>query len=710
MGRMKSIRSLRGISFFAARGVALFLIFLFVFGGIGTLWAVSLDIPDLNNFQERNIVESTKIYDRTGKVVLYDVHGNVKRTVVPFSEISEYIKKATVAIEDARFYQHKGVDPQGILRAFMVNVGSGEVLQGGSTITQQVIKNALLSRDRNITRKIKEAVLAFKLEKVMTKEEILAAYLNEAPYGGSIYGIEEASQSFFGISSKDLSLAQSAYLAALPKAPTYYSPYGQHQDKLAVRKNLVLSKMHESGMITAEEEVSAKKEEVEFLQRNDGGIKAPHFVDLVRSYLEEKYGTDTIEKDGYRVITTIDWEMQSKAQDTVSKYAKENEIKFNARNAALVALDPKTGQILALVGSRDYFDRENEGNFNVATALRQPGSAFKPFAYATAFMKGYTPETVLFDVPTEFDTSCTPLRTPSTPEASCYHPENYDQVFRGPINMRNALAQSVNVPSVKVMYLAGIANSIKTARDMGISTLSNPNQYGLSLALGGGEVSLLDMVSAYGVFANDGVRNPYAFVLKIEDSEGKTLEEYTQNPERVIPEQTARQISDILSDNIARAPAFGDSSYLYLPGYSVAAKTGTTNDYRDAWVIGYTPTIVVGAWAGNNNNTPMEKKVAGFIIAPLWNVFMKSILPKLENELFIKPTPTPIESKPILIGVWQNNIHSILYFIDANNPTGPQPQRPENDPQFRLWEAPILLWASQNKGTTTTGGVVAPHE
>lgn len=660
------------------------------------LWAVTLDIPDLNNFSDRDIVESTKIYDRTGKVVLYDVHGNVKRTVVPLEEISDFIKNATIAIEDARFYQHGGVDPRGVMRAFVVNVGSGQLLQGGSTITQQVIKNALLSRDRNFTRKIKEVILAVKLEKVMSKDEILAAYLNEAPYGGSMYGVEEASQSFFGTSAKDVGLAEAAYLAALPRAPTYYSPYGLHRDKFDERKNLVLSKMREFGMITVVEEQEAKVKKVDFLQRDDGGIKAPHFIDFVRSYLEEKYGRDAIEQDGFRVITTLDWKMQSKAQEIVERFSKENEVQYNARNAALVAIDPKTGQILSMVGSRDYFDRENEGNFNVATAERQPGSAFKPFAYATAFMKGYTPDTVLFDVPTQFDTSCSVGGINSSQSTSCYTPENYDNIFRGPISMRNALAQSVNVPSVKVMYLAGISNAIKTARDMGITSLTNSNQYGLSLALGGGEVSLLDMTSAYSVFANDGIRNPYAYILKVEDSSGKTLEEYSQHQERVIPEQTARQISDVLSDNIARAPAFGDSSYLYLPGYSVAVKTGTTNDYRDAWVIGYTPTLSVGAWAGNNDNTPMEKRVAGFIIAPLWNTFMKEALQLVPNESFTKPDPTPLDIKPILRGVWQGNIHSILHYVDKNNPLGPLPINPANDPQYLLWEFPVQNWAHQN--------------
>lgn len=684
------------------RTLAFFLIFLLIFGGAGALWAVNLDIPDLNNFQERNIVQSTKIYDRTGKIVLYDVHGNVRRSIVTYEDIADSVKKATVAIEDTKFYEHNGFDFKGILRAFVVNVGSGEIRQGGSTITQQVIKNALLSPDQKLTRKIKEVILATKLERVMTKDEILAAYLNEAPYGGNLYGIEEAAQSFFGKPSKDLTLAESAYLAALPKAPTYYSPYGQHRDLLEKRKNLVLDRMKELGMINEEERAKAAQEEVTFLQRDDGGIKAPHFVDFVRTYLEEKYGREVIERDGYRIITTLDWKLQEKGQEIVARHAEKNATTFNAKNAALIAIDPTTGHILTMVGSRDYFDRDNEGNFNVTTAHRQPGSAFKPFAYATAFMKGYTPDTVIYDVQTQFDTSCGPFESSKDSGGTCYQPENYDGVFRGPVSLRNALAQSINIPAVKVLYLAGITDSIKTARSMGIQSLENQNVYGLSLALGGGEVSLLDMTSAYGVFANEGIRNPYVFIIRVEDAKGNIIEEYKPDPERVIPEQTARQISSVLSDNTARTPAFGESSYLNFPGRAVAAKTGTTNDYRDAWVVGYTPHLAVGAWAGNNDNTPMEKKVAGFIIAPLWNEFMNEALKEFPNDFFTTPDPTPSTIKPILRGVIEEP-HSILYYVDRNNPRGPEPLKPENDPQFKLWEPPVLLWGAINKNLISTG-------
>jgi len=713
MGWIKKIKQ-SSATLLVLKSLALAGIIFFVTTGVSVLWAVTLDIPTFDSFQARDIFESTKIYDRTGKVVLYDVHGNVKRTIVPLSDIAKTVQDATVAIEDANFFEHKGVDPKGIARAFLVNLGAGSVRQGGSTITQQVIKMAILTSDRSITRKIKEVILAVKLERSMAKDDILAIYLNEAPYGGSIYGIEEASQSFFGKSARDLSLAESAYLAALPQAPSYLSPYGSHQDKLEERKNLVLQRMLDLGKISKEQFVQAKSEKITFNQRDDGGIKAPHFVDYVRSYLEEKYGRETIEQEGYSVVTTLDWRLQSRAQEIVAKYAAENETNFNAKNAGLVAIDPKTGQILAMVGSRNYFDRDNEGNFNITLAHRQPGSAFKPFAYATAFAKGYTPDTVLFDLFTEFDTSCNPDGTSKTGAdgSSCYHPENYDSVFRGPVSMRNALAQSINIPSVKVMYLAGITDSIETAKAMGIKNLGNSNQYGLSLALGGGEVTLLELTSAYGVFANEGVRNQPAFILKIEDSKGRTVEEFTQNPKQVITVNVARQITDVLSDNVARTPAFGANSPLYFPGYDVAVKTGTTNDYKDAWILGYTPTISVGAWVGNNDNTPMEKRVARYIVAPLWNAFMSEALTVIPQESFTKPEATPTDIKPVLRGYWQGegtvNIHSILYWVNKNNPLGARPIRPENDPQYILWETPIQKWVQQHRYINGSAITTAP--
>ncbi|PIR58085.1 MAG: hypothetical protein COU71_00610 [Parcubacteria group bacterium CG10_big_fil_rev_8_21_14_0_10_38_31] len=708
-------------------------IILFIGGGIFLLWANTLQMPDFGSFEERKIIQSTKIYDRTGKVILYDVHQNIQRTVVPLENISRHIKNATVAIEDAEFYQHSGIRPIAIFRAVFIQPLKGKGVQGGSTITQQVVKNTLLSREKKISRKLKEAILSLRLEKLMSKEEILNIYLNEAPYGGSIYGTEEAAVTFFGKSAQDVTLAEAAYLAAIPKAPTFYSPYGNNKDKLDERKNTVLNRMLELGFANEKEILEAKNEEVYFIPRSDQGILAPHFVIYIKSYLEEKYGKDLIEEGGLKVTTTLDYNLQQKAEEIVAKYGEENEEKFNASNAGMVGIDPKTGQILTMVGSRDYFNAEKEGNFNITLAKRQPGSAFKPFVYATLFKKGFTPDTIVFDLKTEFQSNCKPDGTPRYTEVDpddCYHPVNYDNIFRGPISLRDALAQSINVPAVKTLYLAGLENSLQTAKDMGINTLTNVNQYGLTLVLGGGEVTPLDITGAYGVFATEGIKNPTIGILKIEDSNGKIIEEFSPNPKRVLDENIALMISDILSDNNARTPAFGSNSYLNFPGKDVAVKTGTTNDYKDAWIVGYTPNFALGAWAGNNNNTPMEKKVAGFIIAPMWNAFFSEVLTQTPDEKFKKPE-IQTQKKPILRGVWQGgesyfidkiteklateftpeelkiekvitNVHSILYWVDKNNPLGPRPEHPENDPQFELWETPVLEWVENQKIKTET--------
>lgn len=679
---------------------------LLVAAGALVIWAATMELPNLETFSQRKVVQSTKIYDRTGEVLLYDVHNNVRRTVVPFDTISEYIKNATLAIEDDTFYSHFGVRPLAIIRAFFANIISGSFSQGGSTITQQVVKKTLLTDDKFITRKIKEAILALKLERQLTKDEIFSIYLNENPYGGSIYGVEEASRSFFGKKSSEVTLAEAAYLAALPQAPSYYSPYGSHRDRLDARKNLVLERMYSNGMITAEERDQARAETVVFQADQTGGIKAPHFVMYVRSYLEEKYGRDALENTGLKVTTTLDWELQQKAEATIAKYGPENERKFKAKQAAMVGMDPKTGQILVMVGSRNYFETENDGNFNITTSHRQPGSSFKPFVYATAFAEGYTPDTVLFDVQTQFDTNCSPTGTPLRPGANCYMPENYDNVYRGPVSMRNALAQSINIPALKALYLVGTQDAIKTARALGVKSLSEKNNYGLTLVLGGGEVSLLEMSNAYSSFANDGVRNPETAILKVETLSGEVLEEFVPSPERAIDSEVARQVSDVLSDNAARAPAFGENSALYIPGHDIAVKTGTTNDYKDAWILGYTPNFTLGAWVGNNDNTPMEKKVAGFIVAPIWNEVMRAVVAKLPSEHFVAPEKSAEYDslKPVLRGVWQggetradgsliNSVHDILYWVDRRNPTGPKPTNPETDSQFVLWETPVRAWA-----------------
>ncbi len=719
-----------------------FIIFLtigFFCSSVLLLWAATLPIPDLKSLETRKILQSTKIYDRTGKIVLYDFHNDIQRTVIPFESISRNIKNATVAIEDAEFYRHGGIRPYSIARAIFTDILIGLRLQsgftqGGSTITQQVVKISVLTSDKTITRKLKEWVLAIKLDKTLPKDAILNLYLNEAPYGGNIYGVEEVSRAFFGIDAADLSLGQAAYLAAIPRAPTHYSPYGNYRDELDARKDLVLSKMLENGFISRGDYETALKETVTFLPKTEGNIRAPHFVFYIREYLEKKYGDQAIGERGLQVVTTLDYNLQARAEEIVARYAKENEKDFNASNAALVAIDPKTGQILSMVGSRDYFDPAVDGNFNVAVARnRQPGSTFKPFVYATAFKKGYTPDTVVFDVPTQFQSTC--AWDNFTSENGCYSPQNFDEKFRGPIKLRNAIAESRNVPSVKVLYLAGIKDSLQTAADLGITSLSGADQYGLTLVLGGAQVSLLDLTSAYGVFANDGIRNPTVSILEIADGDGSPLETYTPLPQQALDPAIARKISDILSDNDARAPEFGTDSPLHFPGRDVAAKTGTTNDYRDVWTVGYSPDIVVGVWGGNNDNTPIEKQIAGFVIAPMWHAFMEQALQTFPNSDFKKPEYSFEKNlKPILRGIWQGGTtytvdtlsgklatdltpektreeraageaHSILYWIDRANPLGEAPSAPDNDPQFRLWEPAVQAWLQKNGGNAPS---VAP--
>lgn len=691
------------------------LIVVFVFGlittGIVAVWVSTLDIPDLSSFEERRVQQSTKIYDRTGEILLYDLHQDVRRTIVPYEDISRHLKNATVAIEDDTFFEHQGIRPLRILKAVFDNLLSGDILggQGGSTITQQVIKNAILVQEKSLTRKIKEWILAIRLEQVLTKEEILGHYLNESPYGGTIYGVEEASLSFFGKPASDVTLAEAAYLASLPQLPTYYSPYGNHRDDLEKRKNQVLERMLDLDFITQEEYDAAKTEVVEFKPQVATGIRAPHFVFYVRDYLVEKYGEESLAERGLKVITTLDWELQEKAEEIVREKALSNETAYNAENASLVASDPTNGELLVMVGSRDYFDKEIDGNFNIALAERQPGSSFKPFVYATALKKGYTPETVVFDLKTQFSTNCNPDNF--TSEDGCYSPDNYDHQFRGPVSFKNALAQSLNIPAVKVLYLAGMRDSLKMARDMGITTLTNPDQYGLTLVLGGGEVKLVEMVGAYGTFANEGVRNDLQSILRIEDADGNVLEEPKAEPKEVLDRDVTLQISDILSDNDARTPLFGANSPLYFPGRDVAAKTGTTNDKRDAWILGYTPNLVVGAWAGNNNNESMNE-ISGLIITPLWREFMDVALEKIPSESFAEPPSTPDNIKPVLRGIWfdpselvsddddeipleldnaVSGAHDILYFVDKDDPRGPSPSR-QNDPQFPYWEYPVSLW------------------
>ncbi len=717
----------------------------FFIAGILVVLASFIKLPDFAGFNDRKIIESTKIYDRTGKILLYDVHEDVKRTLVPFDAISLNIKNATVAVEDANFYSHFGIQPKSIVRAFIANVTGGGFRQGGSTITQQVVKKTLLTDEKKVSRKIKEIILSFRLEMAFSKDEILAIYLNEVPYGGNVYGIGEASKLFFKKDARDLSIAESAYLAALPNAPTRLSPYGNNRDKLELRKDFVLKRMRELNFITDNEYKSARVEKVEFLLKESRGIKAPHFVIWVKEYLADKYGERAVEENGYKVITTLDYELQKKADETIAKFGPNAEKNFGAKNMGLIAIDPKNGHVLAMVGSRDYFDVKNEGNFNVTLAPnRQPGSTFKPFVYATAFIKGYMPETALFDLRTNFSTNCNAYGTPLSPNIKskdCYMPENYDGKYRGPVSMREALAQSLNIPAVKTLYLAGIKDSISTARRMGITSLVDPARYGLTLVLGSGEVSLIELTGAYGVFANDGVRNATTPILRIEDKKGQVIEESKDSPEEVIPSEVARKISSILSDNKARTPIFGASSALYFKDRDVAVKTGTTNNFVDIWTVGYTPNLAVGIWAGNNNNSPMNKNATGLIVSPIWRSFMDDALKNIPSERFIAPESEDLTALPAPIaGVWKGgekyivdtasgnlatentpremkklvvvpSVHTILHWINKSNPLGPPPVNPYDDPQYSLWEIPVRAWVSgQNISEGYRGGIPTEYD
>ena len=682
----------------------------FILSAATLIWVSTFKVPTSESIRERRVTESTKIYDRTGKVLLYDTGGNVRRSIVPIEDISRHIKNATISIEDDQFYNHNGIRITAFIRAMLVNLLSLDFTQGGSTITQQVVKNSLLTGDKSLfggpARKLKEMVLAVKLEQMISKEEILSMYLNEIPYGGNLYGVEEASQAFFGKKSNEVTLTEAAYLAALPKAPTFYSPYGKNKEKLEERKNLVLREMLRNNFIDQDEYEKASQEKVEFVAKGDSSIKGPHFVFYVLDYIQQKYGDEAINSGGLRVITSLNYELEAIAEKIALDYALENKQRFSAENTAIVAIDPKTGEILTMVGSRDYFDKEIDGAFNVTTAKRQPGSTFKPFVYSQAFIKGFTPETIVFDVKTQFSTRCAP--NDLSMGNGCYAPENYDNLFRGPVTLRNALAQSLNIPSVKVLYLAGLNESIRLARDMGIESLSNKGDYGLTLVLGGGEVTPLELTGAYGVFANNGVMVPLTSIIEIRNKNGEVLEKNEPKGKEVLPKEIALKISDILSDNVARAPSFGQSSVLYFSNRDVAVKTGTTNDYKDAWIMGYTPNIAVGAWAGNNNNTSMQKKVAGFIVAPMWRAFMDQALAKTPDQQFEEPlAEDPNQLKPVLKGIWQGGIqenqttvtggpHSILNWVNKNDPKGPIPEDPNSDPQFERWEYGVRIWAQNN--------------
>jgi penicillin-binding protein 1C len=697
----------------------------------------SRDLPNPNQLMDRQVAQSTKIYDRTGQVLLYEIHGDQARTLVQLSDIPNNVKWATIAVEDKNFYnESSGFSVQAILRTAFTDIVFHKSA-GASTLTQQFIKNAVLTNEKTFTRKIKELILSYKLEQKFTKDQILQMYLNEIPYGSTAYGVEAASQRYFNKDVKNTDLAEAAILAALPQSPTVYSPFGSHKDLLINRQHLILDMMADQGYITKDAAISAKNETLVFATDAES-IDAPHFVMYVKELLTEKYGEKMVEQGGLKITTSLDMNDQAAAEKSISDWWAKTKIidkktgkesaynSFGASNAALLSLDPKTGQILAMVGSRDYFNEEIDGQVNMTTSPRQPGSSLKPLVYSALFLKGYTPNTILYDVTTNFSSD------PKNP----YTPHDFSGKELGPISIRSALQGSLNIPAVKATYLAGLDNIISLAKSFGYTTLNDKDRFGLSLALGGAEVQLLEHVDGYAVFSQEGVYHPTAAILKVEDKDGKVLEQWQSQSTTVLDQNVARETTDILSDNNARAYMFGLHSNLTLSDRPVAAKTGTTNDYKDAWQMGYTPSIVTGVWVGNSDNKAMKANAEAVNAAgPIWHEYMQTVLAKTPVEQFTKPT-IPITGKAILDGIIPGqtvNIdkvtgllatdltppemiiqktfsqnHCELFYIDKDNPTGPTPTDPTKDPQFNEWEKDVQLWAAKYSTSSTVTATGTP--
>ncbi len=697
----------------SAAGI-LFIAFLFIY--------YSRQLPDPNRLLGRNVPESTKIYAKDESLI-YEVHGEIKRTLVNLDQISPDLKNATIAAEDKNFYNHAGISFTGLARSAIVDIIYREKRQGGSTITQQFVKNAVLTRDKSFIRKLKEIIIAIELEARFSKDEILKLYLNEIPYGRNAYGVEAASLTYFNKHANELSLAESAYLAALPQAPSYYNPSGPNFDDLQSRQKYILNQMEELGYINAEQKESALNEQVKF-ETVKTAIVAPHFVQYIENYLAEKYGETSLQEGGMKVYTTLDPKLQQIAEAAVAEGAKRN-VSAGGYNAALVAIDPKTGQILAMVGSKDYFGESEpagcvqgktclfEPNVNVATSLQQPGSSFKPYAYVTAFGKEfkYSPASMLMDVETNFGN---------------YTPKNFNLSQNGPVSMRKALAGSLNIPAVKTIALVGEDNVIKTARDLGIEAPFT--DCGLALVLGGCDVKLIDHTAAYGVFANGGKKVEKTGILKVVSQEGEVLEEYEEKSDQVLDPQAVYELVSIMTDNNARSYVFGSNSALTLGGRPVAAKTGTTQDFRDGWTVGFTPSLVAGVWTGNNNNTPM-KRDAVMTAGPIWNKFMKEALAGTPVEEFNKPSEiktvtvdavsgllptqyTPETKSEVFadyaVPTKYDNVHvpvevDILTGLPATDSTPSDRRATEiytvlhsERPQNSAWEQPVIAWALAN--------------
>ncbi len=610
------------IKFFTA-GIAVTIVFFFA-PYITYSWLRALPNPEL--LSQRDIQVTTKIFDRHG-ALLYEIYADQNRTPIPLPDIPLHVKEATIAIEDQDFYRHNGVSLRGIVRAVREILLNNQI-QGGSTITQQLIKSALLNPEVKITRKIKEVILAFWAERLYTKNQILEMYLNQVPYGGTAWGVEAASQTYFNKPVSQLNLAEAALLAGLPQAPTEYSPFGSHPEKAYERQKEVLRRMAEDHYITREEEAQALKTPITFAQPRTA-LYAPHFVMYVKNLLEKEYGPRLVEQGGLRITTSLDLSIQQKTEDIVQAQIA-GLASLQVGNGAALVTNPKTGEILAMVGSKNYFDIAGEGNVNVTTSLRQPGSSIKVVNYAAALENGFTAASIIDDSPIVY-------QTPGSPS---YAPVNYDGKFHGPTPFRYALANSYNIPAVKILAKIGVQTMIDKGRLMGISSWQDEGRYGLSLTLGGGDVTMLEMAEVYGTLANEGKHVDLVPILEVTDYTGRVIEKYKpKNPTPALKPETAWIMSNILSDNTARMAAFGPNSSLVIPNKTVSVKTGTSNDKRDNWTIGYTPSYVVTVWVGNNDNSPMNPFLTSGVTgaAPIWHDIFVELLKDKPDETYAKP-------------------------------------------------------------------------
>ena len=651
--------------FFGLLGLTMMMILVFAWFSRG--------LPDPAKVQ-RKTGFSTEIVDRTGKVILYDVFTDQDRKFTPLVEVPDYLKKATIAIEDKDFYNHQGFDPMSVLR-ILKNVVLKKRLIGGSTLTQQLVKMILLTNERSVSRKVREFMLSLRIEKSFTKDEILQMYLNEAPYGGTAVGVASAAQIYFGKEVADLNLTESVFLAGLPQSPSRYSPYAGSNDKAYLpRAKDVARRMREDGQITKEMEsqVNDELENLKFSGLANNKIKAPHFVMYIKQLVEEKYGPSIFETGGLRITTSLDWDLQQKAERIVKEEVDKVTASLNINNGSSVILDTKTGEILSMVGSKDFFDTSIDGEVNVSMRLRQPGSSIKPLVYATALGQNFNPASVLSDTVTEF---------PGKDEKTPYIPKNYDGKEHGLIHLREALASSINIPAVKLLALVGVENVLQQGYRMGLASL-NPtretmSRVGLSMALGGAEVRLLDLASAYSAFANGGYKVEPVAILKIEDNQERVIfENRAVKAERVLDEKVSFLINSILSDNNARLLTFGPNSYLNMGARAVAVKTGTTNDLRDNWTIGWSKDAIVGVWVGNNDNEKMKNVASGVSgAAPIWRRQMLEVLTQRPDSPFTVPEGvSQVEVDKVSGYPAHDGFGSYKeWFVDGTIPTGPDP-------------------------------------